>query len=364
MFESQSIGSLEITNVNNMTNKKLSEKVVTIIKSFLELNYSFSRIQKELKQRNLYASKGSISAIKNGIIDGQKPRKKKKKGRKIFKKMDQKKLSSLKRALTLDNPPSQVTLSNRFGVSRSTIQYYIKKFGLKRVKKARVHYLSEAAISKRAKRSWPLYLLLKDKLSQIITTDEKLFHMSDCNQETSHYYKEKGAIQRKLLAHKPCGFGKSLMVWGGICSNGKTELRFVRPGIKINSDYYIEQILKPFLKQDIPKLYPDKNYILQQDSAPSHSSQKTQNFLKSENIKFIPTEKWTPYSPDNSPMDYFVWGYMLNELKFKKAKDIDGFKRHLKTIWKNMPQNFIDKALKSWPRRCRLIYKAKGHQIE
>ena len=153
------------------------------------------------------------------------------------------------------------------------------------------------------------------------------------------------------------------MVWGGICSNGKTELRFVRPGIKINSDYYIEQILKPFLKQDIPKLYPDKNYI-QQDSAPSHSYQKTQNFLKSENIKFIPTEKWTPYSPDNSPMDYFVWGYMLNELKFKKAKDIDGFKRHLKTIWKNMPQNFIDKALKSWPRRCRLIYKAKGHQIE
>ena len=89
MFESQSIGSLEITNVNNMTNKKLSEKFVTVIKSFLELNYSFSRIQKELKQRNLYASKGSISAIKNGIIDGQKPRKKNKKGRKIFKKMDQ-----------------------------------------------------------------------------------------------------------------------------------------------------------------------------------------------------------------------------------------------------------------------------------
>ena len=64
MFESQSIGSLEITNVNNMTNKKLSEKVVTVIESFLELNYSFSRIQKELKQRNLYASKGSISGIK------------------------------------------------------------------------------------------------------------------------------------------------------------------------------------------------------------------------------------------------------------------------------------------------------------
>ena len=131
MFESRSIGNLEITNVNNMTNKKLSEKVVIVIKSFLELNYSFSRIQKELKQRNLYASKGSISAIKNGIIDGQKLRKKKKKGRKIFKKMDQKKLSSLKRALTLDKPPPQVTLSNRFGVSRSAIQYYIKKFGLK-----------------------------------------------------------------------------------------------------------------------------------------------------------------------------------------------------------------------------------------
>ncbi|CAF1450128.1 unnamed protein product [Rotaria sp. Silwood1] len=54
---------------------------------------------------------------------------------------------------------------------------------------------------------------------------------------------------------------KGFMVWGGISSRGKTNLRFVEPGTKINSNYYINNILQPFLRQDIPRLFPKKERI-------------------------------------------------------------------------------------------------------
>ena len=53
-------------------------------------------------------------------------------------------------------------MGNRFNVSRQVISYQIyKKMNKKRVKKPKVDALTEAAISKRYRRSWSLYNLLK-----------------------------------------------------------------------------------------------------------------------------------------------------------------------------------------------------------
>ena len=39
---------------------------------------------------------------------------------------------------------------------------------------------------------------------------------------------------------------KGFMVWAAISFNGKTSLHFIEPGAKINSQYYIDHVLKPF----------------------------------------------------------------------------------------------------------------------
>lgn len=98
--------------------------------------------------------------------------------------------------------------------------------------------------------------------------------------------------------------------------NGKTRLIFVEPGVKVTSDYYINQVLIPF-KDDLARLYPDGNGILQQDSAPAHTSKKTLEFLKNEKISYIEPDLWTPNSPDNAPMDYSIWSWMVKQLKKK-----------------------------------------------
>ena len=76
-------------------------------------------------------------------------------------------------------------------------------------------------------------------------------------------------------------------MWGGISYNGKTRLRFIKPGVKINAAEYQKKILAPFLAKDVPKLYSDGDFIFQQDSAPSHSARSTIKFLSDRKIKFI-----------------------------------------------------------------------------
>ena len=71
-----------------------------------------------------------------------------------------------------------------------------------------------------------------------------------------------------------------------------------------------------------------------------------------------------PMSPDAAPMDYYIWSHLKSRLKNHKIKNIEGLKRALKIEWDKIPQKTINKVLESWAKRCRLIYKNKGLNIE
>ena len=45
------------------------------------------------------------------------------------------------------------------------------------------------------------------------------------------------------------------MVWADVSTHGKLELRFIEHGSTIISRYYIEHIIEPFIKYDIPRLF-------------------------------------------------------------------------------------------------------------
>ncbi|GBL77738.1 hypothetical protein AVEN_152951-1 [Araneus ventricosus] len=71
----------------------------------------------------------------------------------------------------------------------------------------------------------------------------------------------------------------------GHSANGVTKPRLVQPGAKINSEYYIEKISKPFLKDDYCRLYPNDDAVFHEDSVPSHASRVTQKFLTDQQVQ-------------------------------------------------------------------------------
>ena len=90
---------------------------------------------------------------------------------------------------------------------------------------------------------------------------------------------------------------KSVMVCAAITSTGKTSLVFVEEGVKINRWNYME-MLEEHLLPWASDLFGDEEWCFQQDSAPAHKANDTQDWLSEYCPDFITREEWPPNSYD------------------------------------------------------------------
>lgn len=344
---------------------KTTPEVEHQILGFLEIPWSYSVIIKHFAKKGIKIASGTITNIKKRNQNKvEKVKKVETRGRKsVLSEVD---LQRLKRMTENPNPTTQQEMANKLKTTRDVVKYQTKKvLGKKLVKKPKGQVLSDQTIEKRRKRSWGLYRRLRgERWTKVITSDEALFHLTDQNRKTRVQYLSRDQKRSQLETFTKVSHPKGVMVWIGISAKGCTQVRFVKPGAKINSDYYIEKILKPFIRKDIPKLYPNRDFLFHQDSAPSHVSKKTLKFLRDNNIPFITPSEWMPNSPDCAPLDYFFWGYLKNRVNQRKFRTISGLKKVIVEEVKKIPQSIINKALKSWSRRRRQIYYNKGLHIE
>ncbi|RWS20224.1 uncharacterized protein B4U80_05981 [Leptotrombidium deliense] len=254
----------------------------------------------------------------------------------------------------------------KLNMSRGTVQYHLKKtFDMKVVRKPRCHAMTASTVEKRYKRSWPLYLRLRcNKYTNYITTDEALFYLSDYDGQSKIQYISRASSKKIAEIYKHRRKSKGVMVWCGISVYGALKPIFVEPGVKINAQYYIHHVLKPFLKHDAKRLYPGMGFIFHQDSAPSHTAKNTLQFLRDNNIKFITPQQWMPCSPDAAPMDYCIWGYIKKQVMNQNCTTIQALKNAIRRAFRNIPVSMLNSVMKSWSRRCRRIYYNKGLHIE
>ena len=88
----------------------------------------------------------------------------------------------------------------------------------------------------------------------------------------------------------------------GVSWNGKTDIHFIDTNkTKVNSESYIK-LLDDGLLPDCRRLFPENDFIFQQDGAPSHTSNATQTHLEQVVPHFIKKDEWLPQSPDLNPI--------------------------------------------------------------
>ena len=267
------------------------------------------------------------------------------------------------------NPPSQREMANSCGVSLGTVNRIINCLLKAKLRKKRpVHKLSDAQIKKRSARAWRLYLRLNNnKWKNFVTTDEAMFYMGGSyNRRRVCYIRSNETDMQKLKFVKRDSFAPGFMVWAGVSYYGKTSLRIINKGVKVNADYYIDHVLKPFIEKDVPRLFPGRarEMVFHQDSASSHTARKTLDFLQKRQVQYITPSEWMPKSPDCAPMDYGIWGILKRRLQKCSIYTLNGLKRALNDEWNKLEQSYINKTLASWPKRCRMVYYCHGSQIE
>jgi arginine repressor len=316
-----------------MPRKKIDDVLEGRILVLLQLKYSQPQIVKILKKDGISVSQKTVSNVKRKIGLQRNSVEKIKFSRKrpmatpsIVSKVIQ--------TIDVEDPPTQRSIAKSCHVNQSTISRIIKRANFTLRKKQKVHKLTSSNAEKRRRRAYRLYRqLANSRYKNFITTDESWFYLDGTEGKRKVcYIKKSDPDYERMIIQQDSSRPQGFMVWAGISSHGKTSLRFVKPGVKINADYYINNILKPFLSRDVPRLFPNnekKKMIFHQDNAPSHASKKTIAFLNTSKINYVKPEEWMPKSPDAAPMDYSIWGDFKQRLNKQKIETLSELKKKL-----------------------------------
>jgi len=150
------------------------------------------------------------------------------------------------------------------------------------------------------------------------------------------------------------------MVSVGVSALGRTDLRVVDAGVKINGQHYRDVLLTQNLLPDI-RQYSDY-YNFQQDGAPAHSARDTVQLLTWD---FITPSLWPPNSPDLNPVDYRVWGVLQERVYRENIRTLDELRQRITEEWERMDQRIINNAaVKQWRQRLCACVSANGGHFE
>jgi hypothetical protein len=140
-------------------------------------------------------------------------------------------------------------------------------------------------------------------------------------------------------------------------------LVFVEEGVKIDRYVYMT-MLREHLLPWANDLFDGKEWCFQQDTAPAHKANETQEFLSEECPDFITKAEWPPYSPDLNPMDYSVWSILEAKACAKPHKTIESLKRALLKAWDEIPLETLVKIADNIPTRLQACVEAEGGYFE
>lgn len=274
-------------------------------------------------------------------------------------------IKSIRERIARNPQRSARKMAKDFGISKNRMQTILKdELGLRAFKKSKIHGLSNAQKVKRFERS--KILLDWHAGDEIIFSDEKLFLLQEShNTQNDRVYAtsldniptNKRQVQRFQNV-------SSVMVWGAISRRAKLPLVFIEKGVKINQQYYKDEVLKKFLLPEAKKIYGDDYYCFQQDSAPAHAAKSVQDWCKANLPDFITKDEWPPSSPDLNPLDFCIWGYMLSHLSFKNINSIESFKKAILKVWDEMPMEVVRAACEDFDKRLQVVRRNKGERFE
>ncbi|UYV83694.1 IKK1 [Cordylochernes scorpioides] len=282
-------------------------------------------------------------------------------------------VSKVKRLATTENPPSQRQLSRMCGTSLKTINNIIHKdLELDTRRKGKVHKLTPFHMKNRATNARKLYEehLAGSRSEYTATLDEAWMYVTYCNGIRKICYIKRGnQVPDNWVHHCSETFPKGFMVVGVMTGRGVLPLIKVPSKVKVNSEFYIECVLKPVIEQ-LKDLYPGEmdKVFLHHDKASSHTSNKTQQFLQEMKdtlgLNFIRNSDIPVKSPDASPLDFYGFGMLKQRLFNRRPKTEAGLWKAAQEEWSNVSLSKVKEVFAAWKVRCREIAKKKGKHIE
>ena len=171
---------------------------------------------------------------------------------------------------------------------------------------------------------------------RIVFSDEATFQLTgEVNTQNIRYWTDENP---RWMREDHTQYPQKLNVWAGFCSRGIVG-PFVING-NLNGETYL-QLLRNEVVPAIANLFEHNlaDVWFQQDGAPPHNTNLVRNFLNEafENrwIGYrrpnaeIPRLAWPSRSPDLTPLDYFLWGYLKGKVYATKPSNLEELRNRI-----------------------------------
>lgn len=177
-------------------------------------------------------------------------------------------------------------------------------------------------------------------LSNIIFTDESSFTTAGMfNRKNKHFWSRENphALQAVKIQGR-----KTLSVWCGLYNNKVIGPIFLN-GNLTGQKYHdlLQNEIEEYLEQLPVNSY--MNLIWQQDGAPPHNIQPVNDFLNNRYLFWIGRQgslRWPPNSPDISPLDFFLWGYLKNKIYYNRPRTIQILEERIRHAIADLNRHF------------------------
>ncbi|KAJ8375922.1 hypothetical protein SKAU_G00065020 [Synaphobranchus kaupii] len=180
--------------------------------------------------------------------------------------------------------------------------------------------------------------------------DESRFTLSTCDRR-ERVWRRRGERYAacNIIQHDRFG-GGSVMVWGGISLEGRTDLHVIANGT-LTAVRYQDEILRAIVRPYAGAVSP--GFLLVQDNAWPHVARVCRQFLDEEGIDAI---DWPSRSPDLNTIDH-LWDVMYRCIRCRQVppQTVQELTDALIQVWEEIPQDTIRRLIRSMPRHCRDI---------
>lgn len=194
----------------------------------------------------------------------------------------------------------------------------------------------------------------RQQWSTVVFSDESRFCLNRSDGRERVWRREGERYAECCIREVDRWGGPSVMVWGGITTNDRTEL--VTIAGNLNAQRYVNEVLEPHL---IPfmRAHPAVS-IFQQDNARPHTARLTTNFLEEQNIELLP---WCSCSPDLNPIEQ-LWDELGRRVSARDNPPVNAqtLRAALQEEWNNLPQACIRNLVDSMRSRCTECFQAHG----
>lgn len=273
----------------------------------------------------------------------------------------------------VNNPHSStISVANECNVSSTTVKKYLKKHKFHPYKLIILHQLCEDDADRRLE----FCEIMENKIGQypnyvknICFSDECSFSLcGTVNKQNVRYWSD---TNPRIIREEHTQYPQKVNVWAGILGDHIIGPLFIEGNL--TGQLYLQMLqneITPLIDEVVGAnpLEFDMEVIFQQDGATPHYSREVRNYLNRVYInRWIGRRgviEWPARSPDLTPMDFFLWGYLKSKVYYTEPSTVDVLKHRIRNVCANIGPQMLNNVRTEFQNRLFHCQEVMGEHFE